>query len=67
MDEHFKWGEHVKANFGNGVELGHVVSGPHDNAADEQKFTVLDPAGGSHQMAFTAESVEDAGGYFTRK
>lgn len=62
MPEHPKIGEHVWANIGGDDWIGHVASGPYENADGDTKYRVQAPDGGTVELTYREpEDRDDAG------
>lgn len=60
----FKQGDHVMADFGggDGAQVSHVLSGPHENGAGETKWTIQKPDGGHAELTHTEPKDRDSQG-----
>lgn len=59
----FEKGEHVLADFGDGMVLAHVrKADPVTNDAGETKYVIQAPDGSSHALGYREPADYDAGG-----
>lgn len=58
----FVAGDHVRADFGDGLVIAHVAGPAHENAAGETKWPIQAPDGSVHDLTHREPGDVDAAG-----